>query len=170
MAGILTSKRTLITQTETAKRLMISRETLLRYIKEGKLNRYEGSKIDEDELREYVKRNKPANAPVLSREKARHEKYKADLAELELKRRRGDLLEVEEIKKDWCRMVTACKSRLLAIPAKVSPQLPGCENAREMERMIKQHINQALEELSNESSDSATNDLERNDQAVGATI
>lgn len=170
MAEILTSKRTLITQTETAKRLMISRETLLRYIKEGKLNRYEGGKIDEDELREYVKRNRGANSPVLSKEKARHEKYKADLAELELKKKRGDLLEVEFVKKDWGRMVTACKTRLLAIPAKVSPQLPGCENAREMERMIKQHINQALEELANESSDSATNDLERSDQAVGATI
>lgn len=162
----------LLTQTEVAKRLMINRETLRKWLNAGTLTRREGGKICEDELREYVKRNKPANAPVLAKEKARHEKYKADLAELELKRRRGELIELEEVKKDWVRMINSCKAKMLSIPANVSPQLPGCENIRDMERVLKKHINQALEELSNGTSntDSATNNLERSDQPMEATV
>ena len=160
--------RNLITQTETAKRLMINKDTLRKWLDQGKLNRYEGGKICEDELREFIRRDKPANAPVLSKEKARHEKLKADLAELELKRRRGELLEVEEVKKDWIRMINSCKTKMLASPANVSPQLPGCDSVSEMERVLKKHIWQALEELANDNS--AGNNLERSDPPVEATV
>ena len=47
-------------------------------------------------------------------------------------------------------MITACKTKLLALPSKVSPRLPGCDDVREMEQLIKAEILEALDELSNE--------------------
>ena len=86
-------------------------------------------------------------SPNYHKERARHEKFKADLANLELKKQRGELVEVEEVKQDWITKVLACRGRLLSLPSKVAPQLPGCDTSQEIEEILRDGIVEALGEL-----------------------
>jgi hypothetical protein len=90
------------------------------------------------------------DAPDYYTERARHEQFKADLAQLELKKKSGEMIPVDEVVKDWGQMITACRAKLLALPSKISPRLPGCDDVREMEQVIKSEILEALDELSGE--------------------
>ena len=152
-----TDNRNLISQTEAARRLFCHRSTIIKYVNEGLLRRYAGGKLDENEVRDFVK-NRPIkqDAPDYYVERARHEQFKADLAQLELKKKSGELIPVDEVVRDWGQMITACKTRLLALPSKISPRLPGCDDVREMEQIIKSEILEALDELSSQRSQSVT--------------
>ena len=152
-----TDNRNLISQTEAARRLFCHRSTVIKYCNEGLLKRYAGGKVDEDEVRDFVKnRSTKKDAPDYYVERARHEQFKADLAQLELKKKSGELIPVEEVVKDWGQMITACKTKLLALPSKISPRLPGCDDVREMEQLIKAEIIEALDELSSQRVETVT--------------
>lgn len=161
-----TENKNLISQTEAARRLYCHRSTVIKYINEGLLRRYSGGKVDEDEIRDFVKnRTISKDAPDYYVERARHEQFKADLAQLELKKKSGELIPVDEVAADWGQMITACKTKLLALPSKISPRLPGCDDVREMEQVIKAEILEALDELSN---DRQENDSKRESVAKGS--
>ena len=149
--------RVLITQTEAARRLFCHRSSVIKYVGEGRLKRYEGGKVDEAEVKEFGKNQAKRNnkddgdVPDYYVERARHEQYKANLAQLDLKKKSGELIPVDEVVSDWGKMITACKTKLLALPSKVSPILQNCEDVREMEQAIKSVILEALDELSSTS-------------------
>ncbi len=146
----------LITQTEAARRLFCHRSSVIKYVNEGRLKRYEGGKVDEDEVKEFGKnqakrKSKDEGVPDYYVERARHEQYKADLAQLDLKKKSGELIPVDDVVSDWGKMITACKTKMLALPSKVSPMLQTCDDVREMEQVIKSGILEALDELSSTS-------------------
>ena len=80
-------------------------------------------------------------------ERARLLKAQADMAEIELAERTGQLVTVERIEGDWVAMVTACRAKLLGIPTKTAYQISNLQDVGEIENFLKRTIHEALSEL-----------------------
>ncbi|MFH5187124.1 hypothetical protein ACHHV8_33580 [Paenibacillus sp. TAB 01] len=80
-------------------------------------------------------------------ERARHEKAKREIAEIELSVMRGDLHKSEDVKFVMNDMLAAFRSRIMALPAKLAPQLVGCKLPAIMNLLTKE-VREALMELS----------------------
>ena len=88
----------LITQTEAAKRIGVSVPAISRYIREGKIKKHAGKKVDYDELVAYKKIQHEGGVTDdgITYHKARTHKeaFRAKLAELEYKEKMGQLAPV----------------------------------------------------------------------------
>lgn len=90
------------------------------------------------------------DAGAIDIEEAKRRKIAAEaaLAETELERVRGTLVEVEAIEKAWSELVSNCRAKLLSIPAKASPEVYGAESLADVKLVLKNAIVEALNELS----------------------
>jgi phage terminase Nu1 subunit (DNA packaging protein) len=82
-------------------------------------------------------------------EKALHEKAKRQMAELKLAKIKNQLHDANDVEMAMTNMLTTFRSKILAIPQKVSPKLIGMENLAEIGELINSELLEALEELSN---------------------
>ncbi|MDB2414197.1 hypothetical protein N9W34_00320 [Rickettsiales bacterium] len=80
-------------------------------------------------------------------ERARLLKAQADMAEIELAERTGELVTVERVEADWSQMVTACRAKMLSIPTKTAYQISNLKDTHEIEKFLKRTIFEALSEL-----------------------
>lgn len=78
-------------------------------------------------------------------EDARLKKAKADLAEMEVKHRRQQLVEWGMVVDAFRARILAVKQGLLALARSLPPQLVHCKNEREMEAIIHQAVLALLE-------------------------
>ena len=85
---------------------------------------------------------------ILAKAKAKHETYKAQLAELAYKQAAGELIRVDEAKAVWAEEVQRAKQKLLHLPARVAPTILGMEGLRDVERALRDAIIEALDALS----------------------
>ena len=83
-------------------------------------------------------------------ERARLDRARAELAELELSRRRRELIPVEEVAQAWSEQVTIAKNRLLSLPSRVSSDVLRLKTQRAIENALKDAVIQILTELSND--------------------
>lgn len=83
----------------------------------------------------------------LDKARARVAAANAERLETENARRRGELAELAEVGKFWADCVANARTRLLAIPAKLSPRLVRIENAAVIDRAIRAEVCTALDEL-----------------------
>ena len=83
-------------------------------------------------------------------ERARLDRARAELAELELSRRRRELVPVEEVAQAWSEQVLIAKNRLLSLPSRVSSDVLRLKTQREIEAVIKEKVVEILTELSND--------------------
>lgn len=72
----------------------------------------------------------------------------AELAEVELQTVQGKLIPAEQIEKEWSEMIMNCRAKLLSIPAKVSPEVYAADDLTTVKVLLKQALNEALNELS----------------------
>jgi len=86
--------------------------------------------------------------PEVSFQRGRWLKAKADREELSLARDRGELVPLADIVKTWEGRIGACRSRLLGIPGRISPEVVACSDIREVHAIIQARIYEALDELS----------------------
>lgn len=89
---------------------------------------------------------------TLVEENARLTKIKADMAMLDYQKRLGNLLEKDEVVRAWSGQITAARSKLLAIPAKVTPALDGLNRAERKQR-IEEMLHEAMADMSEMTSD-----------------
>lgn len=89
---------------------------------------------------------------TLTEERARLARVQADLATLEYQKAQGKLVDADEVERIWIAMGQACRSRLLAIPSKLPPLLEG-KSKPECQRILRDHIYEALDELSEKLAD-----------------
>lgn len=75
-------------------------------------------------------------------------KLQADIVELELREKRGELVRVEDVTRANIKMVSACRRRLLSIPSKLARQLTDESNTEVIHAAIEREVCQALHELS----------------------
>lgn len=79
--------------------------------------------------------------------KAEHEVLKMRKTELAIRQIEGKLHRAEDVRRVWTSMAAAVKSRLLAIPVKVTPEIAGIEDRAEIQKVISREIADALNEI-----------------------
>ena len=82
----------------------------------------------------------------LEAEQTRLTKAKADLAELTLAEQRGEVHRATAVMRVWADNVMNAKTRLLAVPTKIAPELLG-KDVKEIQAKLKAEIHEALNEL-----------------------
>lgn len=92
--------------------------------------------------------NKQAVACMTAEAELRLTKARADKAELEAAKIRGELVSLEEVQAAWTALIGNAKLRLLSLPTKLAGVLLGLEKQAEIESTLKGAINDALRELS----------------------
>lgn len=82
-------------------------------------------------------------------EEARRRKLAAEaaLAELDVAKRRGEVIEIEEVARVIGDDYANVRAKLLSIPTKLAPQLLGVEETAEIKGLIERALTEALEEL-----------------------
>lgn len=85
---------------------------------------------------------------VLAKAKAARETYRAQLAELELKAKRRELVPVAEVAETWREQVGIARNRLLAMPTRLSADLLKLRSQRAIEDHLRAALIVILEELS----------------------
>lgn len=65
-----------------------------------------------------------ADVPTILQSRAISEAYKAKIARLEYEEAAGNLVNAEEVKKEFASMISIARSHLLAIPSKLKGRLP----------------------------------------------
>ena len=88
--------------------------------------------------------------PVLPEEQGKDfwdkqgKKFQAQMRELELRQRRGELVERKEVEQLFVARIIACKAGLLSLSRALPPQLAICQSEREMEPIIARAVRDLL--------------------------
>lgn len=85
-------------------------------------------------------------AEQYSRAKAAKETFAAKKMELEYKRAAGELIHVDEVRDDATKTAAEVRERLFGVPSRVAGMCEG-KSAREIERILDDAINEALDAL-----------------------
>ena len=97
----------------------------------------------------YLRKNSPTETSVdYNTERAKLVRAKREAQELELRLRREELQEAAEIEQVMTDTLVKFKTKLMAIPAKLSPILAKKKDQTEIFMIIKKAIDETLEELS----------------------
>jgi len=99
-------------------------------------------------LRESAKMGEPTGEVVgLTEQRARLAHSKADLAQMQVSKLRGELVPIEQVFRTWTAVVVMVRARILAIPTKLAPRLLGKKHAGEVETIIRAEVYECLEDL-----------------------
>jgi transcriptional regulator with XRE-family HTH domain len=161
----------LVTQSELARRLGVSRQYVYKLVKQGKIQRVDG-KIDFAAASEALKgladparpRKSTASAPeppaapspessrapTFAEAKTMKEVFNAKLARLRFEEESGKLIEREEIEDKARDIAVIVKESLLAIPNKLMEQLAAESDPREVHVMLDREMREILSEMANE--------------------
>jgi phage terminase Nu1 subunit (DNA packaging protein) len=90
-------------------------------------------------------------------ERARLDRARAELAELDLGRKRLELIPKNEVAAAWSSQIHIAKSRLLSLPSRVSGEILRLRTQREIEGVIRDRIIEILDELSRQASETPSN-------------
>jgi hypothetical protein len=90
----------------------------------------------------------PGNPPSLIESRAWSEAYKAKISQVEYERAVKAVLPTDKVEQVWTKILSTFRARMLGIPPKIAPQLQGLESVVEIEKIIKDQIYEALNELS----------------------
>lgn len=95
-------------------------------------------------------KNKPGGDEAKSSyDKARTRKMEAeaDIKEMDSKKRKGDLVEIDDVINIVKKEYTSIRQKLFAIPNKIALEILGCPSPKESQAMLENAINEALREL-----------------------
>jgi phage terminase Nu1 subunit (DNA packaging protein) len=138
------------TQREVAKALKISNRTIESWVANGMPKTEEGDYdlIEIKAWRDSRNEKKPTSS---EKEKSdiEYRKLRNELIKIELKKRRGELIEKDKVIERWLERIKIFKKALLFIPRSCAPLVAGLE-AREAEHILKNCVTDILKELSRE--------------------
>lgn len=80
--------------------------------------------------------------------KARHEIIKTQKTQLEVMRMRGDLIDVQDVKKLWGDIANTIMQSMLHLPSTIAPMVRGLDNIEVINSIINSEIRRVLEALS----------------------
>lgn len=83
----------------------------------------------------------------LNVERARHEKVKREIAEIELAAMKGEMHRGEDVEYVLNDMIAAFRSKMLGLPSKLAPQIVGVKSIPVALEMLQQEVHEALSEL-----------------------
>ena len=99
---------------------------------------------------DYLKKLAAGNGELsLTDERTRLTKYQADLAELELRKAHGELLETKIAMQLWAEVVSSTRQRLLGLPTRLAPVIVQLKTIPEIKDTVENTIQEVLNELAN---------------------
>ncbi|MBN2120689.1 MAG: hypothetical protein JW734_06510 [Candidatus Omnitrophica bacterium] len=131
---------TLRTQEEVGQALHVSARTVRNWVKEGLPKTPEGYySLLEILAWQAVKDKKGAAGDEKEKQfwEIEYRKYKAKLAELELKKAYGLVLDKEEVEKGQVARILAVKQTMFAVPRTAAPVIAPMDNPREIEAYLR---------------------------------
>ena len=114
-------KQEYLSQSKYAEHRNATKGYIGRLIKEGRLHLIKGKLNVAMSDAELENKSNDDKAPNYWREKALHEKAKRELAELDLKLKQDQLVEVDQVGDHLDKIFSAVRQRLLATPSKIAP-------------------------------------------------
>ena len=96
---------------------------------------------------DYNVNNEASEVDDLDTVKARHEVVKTQKTELEVARMRGQLIDVQDVKRLWGDIANTVMQNMIHLPSKLAPMLLMQDNAEVIADMIGKEIRAALEEI-----------------------
>jgi len=146
------------TQTELAEHLDLSPQSISDLVRKGVITIKKGrSPVNIDACRvqyiNHLRKNashykKSGTGGDIVEESTRLKKFQADKAELEVNQLEGKLIPASLVKDTWSSLVGNAYAKLLNIPTNLAHQLLAAENYNQTFDLIKNSLNEALEELS----------------------
>ena len=137
-----------LSQIKYAEYRNVAKGYISRMVKEGRLHLIKGKlnvEISDAELDNKSNNNK---APNYWSEKALHEKAKRELAELDLKLKQDQLVEVDQVGLHLDLIFSAVWQRLLATPSKIAPLVHAEESVGGARIVLESAVFEVLDELS----------------------
>jgi hypothetical protein len=89
----------------------------------------------------------PSTATGYAKARAARELYQAQLAKLELDRRRGALVSADEVRLSAFNMARKARDQLIALPERLSTILAATEDAIEVQRILEEEIERICQEI-----------------------
>jgi hypothetical protein len=72
----------------------------------------------------------------------------ASLRELELKKRRGELLNADEVEGAWFKITSAIRNRLLGLPGGLAARVAGINDPQKIQAILTREVREILTNLS----------------------
>lgn len=82
-----------------------------------------------------------------NKERARLTKFQADKAEIELQVLEGELLNADDVVKEWSNIFNQIKNSLLNVPTKASTLLQGVESMQETKTILEKLLREVLDKI-----------------------
>ena len=150
------------TQAEVGEHLGLSTRHIRTLIKAGVIPSAQGKGLDLDACRaSYINYLRGRVSGQVSHsgeldqqeQRARLTFHQANIAELDEKQRRGELLPNDEVVQEVSEAIVNMKTRLLAIPSKAAPTLMGELSHSKIKGILDDLVREALQELYSEYAD-----------------
>jgi phage terminase Nu1 subunit (DNA packaging protein) len=164
------------TQRELAEHLDLSTKRISELIRDGILPSKMGrSPLNLDVCRiayiSYLRKlggyNKRSGGGDIAQQKTRLTKAQADKAELEVSELEGQLIPAQLVQDTWTDFVANARAKLLALPSKIAHQVIALDKYAEAELLIKENVNDALLELSDDGLPSKYSDrVEQHEESI----
>lgn len=119
-------------------------------LREGRSTYYSVADVVENRLANHVEKHQPKDQEVLDivAERARLTHHQANIAELDESVKRGELIPAEVVEQVWSDMVASFRAKCLSIPTKAAHQFVALTDLSEIQDALKEHLAEALTELS----------------------
>ena len=137
-----------LSQSKYAEHRNVTKGYIGRLIKEGRLHLIKGKLNVEISDAELHNKSNDEKAPNYWIEKALHEKAKRELAELDLKLKQDQLVEVDQVGDHLDKIFSAVRQRLLATPSKIAPLVHTEESVGGARIVLESAVFEVLSELS----------------------
>ena len=137
-----------LSQSKYAEHRNVTKGYIGRLVKEGRLHLIKGKLNVKMADAELDNKSNDDKAPNYWSEKALHEKAKRELAELDLKLKSNQVVEVDQIGDHLDKIFSAVRQKLLGLPSKVAPLVQAEESVGGVRIVLESSIFEVLSELS----------------------
>ena len=137
-----------LSQSKYAEHRNVTKGYIGRLVKEGRLHLIKGKLNVEMSDAELDNKSNDDKAPNYWSERALHEKAKRELAELDLKLKNDQLVEVDQVGDHLDKIFSAVRQRLLATPSKIAPLVHAEESVGGARIVLESTVFEVLSELS----------------------
>tara|TARA_R100000353_G_scaffold173344_1_gene139575 strand:- start:461 stop:973 length:513 start_codon:yes stop_codon:yes gene_type:complete len=145
------------TRKEVSEHLFMTPQNVAKLIKDGVFVTQPGANpLDLDHCRRsYIaflqnkaRYNLKDGSGDITEEKTRLTRAQADKAELDVEVIEGKLIPTDLVIETWINYISNCRAKLLSLPNKIAHLVIAVDNFPDAEKIIKEQVNQSLEELS----------------------
>ena len=137
-----------LSQSKYAEHRNVTKGYIGRLVKEGRLHLIKGKLNVEMSDAELDNKSNDEKAPNYWSERALHEKAKRELAELDLKLKSDQLVEVDQVGDHLDKIFSAVRQRLLTTPSKIAPLVHAEESVGGARIVLESAVFEVLSELS----------------------